>query len=376
MRLEFSRLDIPFTVAFKHSSAVRSATQSVWVTARSGDVAGVGEGCPREYVTGESLASAQAFFADHREVLRHGIDSVDALAGWVNDHTARIDANPAAWCAVELAMLELFARREDVPVERIVAVPPTTGEFQYSAVVGDGGPDVLRATVTRYRALGFVDFKLKLSGDPTVDRDKIDTLRDVEHPERLRIRVDANNLWDNAETAVRHLQGLDCPFVGIEEPLAANAFDAMRLVSEHTGSPIILDESFLRAEQLAEITGDPERWIINVRVSKMGGLLRSLALVEAARNSGVSIIVGAQVGETSVLTRAGLIVARAAGTHLIGHEGAFGTHLLKADVAIPALMFGPAGRLNADAYELSTKPGWGLTLRPEREFAARLSALD
>ena len=313
MQLEFSRLDIPFTTAFKHSSAVRTATQSVWVSARSDDVAGVGEGCPREYVTGESLASAQVFFADHQEVLRQGIDSVDTLAGWVDHHTALIDANPAAWCAVELAMLELFARREAVPVERVVGVPPTTGEFQYSAVVGDGGPDMLRATVTRYRALGFVDFKLKLSGDPIVDRDKIDTVRDVEHPERLRIRVDANNLWNDAETAVRHLQGLDYSFVGIEEPLAANAFDGMRLVSVRTGSPIILDESFLRVEQLAEITGDPERWIINVRVSKMGGLLRSLALVEAARNSGVSIIVGAQVGETSVLTRAGLIVARAAG---------------------------------------------------------------
>ena len=109
---------------------------------------------------------------------------------------------------------------------------------------------------------------------------------------------------------------------------------------------------------------------------RWGGSCASLALVEAARNSGVSIIVGAQVGETSVLTRAGLIVARAAGSHLVGHEGAFGTHLLKADVAVPALMFGPAGRLNADAYELSMKPGWGLTLRPEREFAVRLPALD
>ena len=375
VQLEFSRLDIPFTTAFKHSSAVRTATQSVWVSARSDDVAGVGVGCPREYVTGESLASAQVFFADHQEVLRQGIDSVDTLAGWVDHHTALIDANPAAWCAVELAMLELFARREAVPVERVVGVPPTTGEFQYSAVVGDGGPDMLRATVTRYRALGFVDFKLKLSGDPIVDRDKIDTVRDVEHPERLRIRVDANNLWNDAETAVRHLQGLDYSFVGIEEPLAANAFDGMRLVSERTGSPIILDESFLRVEQLAEITGDPERWIINVRVSKMGGLLRSLALVEAARNSGVSIIVGAQVGETSVLTRAGLIVARAAGRHLVGHEGAFGTHLLKADVAIPPLMFGSAGTLNADAHELSTKAGWGLILCPERDFAVRLSAL-
>ena len=81
----------------------------------------------------------------------------------------------------------------------------------------------------------------------------------------------------------------------------------MRFVSERTGSPIILDESFLRSEHLGEITGDPGHWIINVRVSKMGELVRSLALVEAARHSGLSIIVGAQVGETSVLTRAGLI---------------------------------------------------------------------
>ena len=223
MQPEFSRLDIPFTAAFKHSSAVRTATQSVWVTARSGRVAGVGEGCPREYVTGESLASAQTFFADHHEVLVQDIDSVDALACWVVAHTTLIDANPAAWCAVELAMLELFARQADVPVERVVGVPPTTGTFQYSAVVGDGGADMFRATVTRYRTLGFVDFKLKLSGDPTLDRDKIDTFREVEHPERLRIRVDANNLWDDAETAVRYLQDLDCVFVGIEKVNQASA---------------------------------------------------------------------------------------------------------------------------------------------------------
>ncbi|MCH7747396.1 MAG: hypothetical protein IH939_04785 [Acidobacteria bacterium] len=373
MRLELYRVDIPFTTAFAHSSAVRMATQSVWVVARTGRCVGVGEGCPREYVTGESLASAQAFFDDHRDSICQRVGSVDALAAWADAHSAVIDANPAAWCAVELAVLELFARCEDTPLERVVGAPPATGEFRYSAVVGDGGPDMFRATVARYREMGFVEFKLKLSGDPVRDRDKIDTLRDLEDFESLRIRVDANNLWDDAETAVRHLAGLDMSFVGIEEPLPANALEGMRIVSEHTGSPIILDESVLRADQMAALAGDPERWIINVRVSKMGGLLRSLALVKAAREAGISIIVGAHVGETSVLTRAGLIVARAAGVDLLAQEGAFGTHLLEADVAIPPLMFGPGGMLNADAHALSTKAGWGLMLRPERDFAARLS---
>ena len=373
MQLELYRVEIPFTTAFRHSSAVRTATQSVWVKARSGRVVGVGEGCPREYVTGESIASAHAFFDDHRDGLCRRVDSVDALAAWVDDHTEIIDANPAAWCAVELALLELFALGEEVPVERLVAAAPATGDFRYSAVVGDGGPDMLRATVARYREMGFVDFKLKLSGDPIRDRDKVNVLRELKEVESLRIRVDANNLWNDPETAGRHLAGLDCSFVGIEEPLPANALDDMRIVSAHAGAPIILDESFLRAEQMAAIAGDPERWIINVRVSKMGGLLRSLALVKDAHDSGISTIVGAQVGETSVLTRAGLTVARAAGGDLVAQEGAFGTHLLKADAAIPPLMFGPGGILNADHFALSTRAGWGLTLRPERDFAVLLS---
>ena len=202
----------------------------------------------------------------------------------------------------------------------------------------------------------------KLSGDPVRDRDKINACRDLNDTERLRVRVDANNLWTDPETAARHLTSLDFSFVGIEEPLQANALDGMRIVSEQTGCRIILDESVLRTEQLAAIVADPKRWIINVRVSKMGGLLRSLAFVKDARASGISTIVGAQVGETSVLTRAGLIVARAAGDNLIAQEGAFGTHLLEADVATPPLMFGPSGVLNADSHSLSTRAGWGVAL--------------
>lgn len=373
MDLQLFRLDIPFTIAFKHSSAVRTVSQSVWVEAHSQDVIGVGEGCPREYVTGEDLASAHTFFEQHRQELCREVGSIDALTAWVDDHATIIDANPSAWCAVELAMLELFARRKDVSVEQLITSDPATGDFRYSAVVGDGEPDMFRATVARYRGMGFDDFKLKLSGDPARDADKIGALRDLEDLESLRVRVDANNLWDDPETAAQRLAGLDFPFVGIEEPLSANALDGMRLVSERVGAPIILDESFLRAEQMSAIATDPERWIINVRVSKMGGLLRSLALVLDARNAGIPIIVGAQVGETSILTRVGLTVARAGGDDLFAQEGAFGTHLLEVDVATPPLMFGRAGILNADTHALSTKAGWGLTLRPERGFISPLS---
>ena len=365
--LDLYSIDIPFRESFRHSSADRARTQSVWAEARAGGVTGVGEGCPREYVTAESLSSAREFFARHREGLRRQIQSVEHLVAWVGENEADIDQSPAAWCAIELAILEQFALREGVPVEILLSAAPPSGQFRYSAVIGDSEPEVFRKTAARYREAGFRDFKLKLSGDAGRDGDKMTALCDL-NIDGLRIRVDANNLWDDPDTASKHIADLGAPLTGIEEPLAAGGFDAMRLVSEQTGTPIILDESLLRADQLTSLAQHPQHWIVNVRVSKMGGLLRSLHVVQKAREEGVPVIIGAQVGETSVLTRAGLTVAQAAGQSLLAQEGAFGVLLLASDVAEPPLMFGPEGILDADVLALSKKPGWGLTITSERGF--------
>ena len=91
----------------------------------------------------------------------------------------------------------------------------------------------------------------------------------------------------------------------------------------------------------------------------MGGLLRSLEIVHAARARGIRVIVGAQVGETSLLTRAALTVATAAGGALVAQEGAFGTHLLQYDVCTPPLMFGDGGTLTPPA-SIVNDPGFGI----------------
>ena len=124
--------------------------------------------------------------------------------------------------------------------------------------------------------------------------------------------------------------------------------------------PIILDESVTRIADLDALPDPAAQWIVNVRVSKMGGLLRSLDVVAAARRRGIRIIVGAQVGETSLLTRAALTIATAAGNLLVGQEGAFGTHLLAADVCDPPLMFGRGGILTWTSQDAARLPGFGI----------------
>ena len=94
----------------------------------------------------------------------------------------------------------------------------------------------------------------------------------------------------------------------------------------------------------------------------MGGLLRSLAVARAARDARVGLIVGAQVGETSVLTRAALTVAHASRDILVAQEGAFGTLLLERDVCDPPLMFGAGGVLDVSTYPSLEAPGFGLAV--------------
>jgi L-alanine-DL-glutamate epimerase-like enolase superfamily enzyme len=274
-------------------------------------------------------------------------------------HTQEIDTHPAAWCAIELAILDALAKNERQTLERLLRLPELEGTFLYTAVLGDAQPKAFQDTAEQYRRVGFSDFKVKLSGDLERDRAKMTVMRGLA-AEPVRVRVDANNLWRDPDDAVRFLRALGYPFFAIEEPLESNQYEALAQMSDALNCPIVLDESLLREEQLALLPGPSAGWIVNVRVSKMGGLLRSLRLVDAARRSDLGIIVGAQVGETSLLTRAALPIARAAGDALVAQEGAFGTRLLAHDVCDPPLMFGHRGVLDTVAFPALLRAGLGI----------------
>ena len=358
--LRFAVLAIPFKVAFRHASAERAETSSVWVESVSeSGVVGRGESCPRPYVTGETIDSAKAFFSRHEAALREQLVDLDSLRAWMAEWHDELDRNPAAWCAIELAILEMLAIESGVTIEALLALPPLAGRFQYSAVLGDMSPDAFQATAGQYRRQGFTDFKVKLSGSLDRDREKFTLLR---RWPGIKVRVDANNLWRTADEAIASLQALDYPLSGVEEPIAQGEYAGLARIAARLGCKMILDESFLRASQILQLTGDANAWIINLRVSKMGGLLRSLEVVQAARTADISLIIGAQVGETSVLTRAALAVAHASRDILVAQEGAFGTLLLERDVCDPSLIFGAGGVLDVAAYPALERPGFGLML--------------
>jgi L-alanine-DL-glutamate epimerase-like enolase superfamily enzyme len=352
---------VPFKVVFRHASASRAKTENLIVAARSecGQV-GYGEGCPRNYVTGETVAGGAAFI---RAVTGDMIDKVldaKSLRAWIRSHQELIDLNPAAFCAIEIAILDLIGKVEQRPLEQVIGAPELAGGLQYSAILGDAPYPVYWWQFQRYWRRGFRDFKIKLFGDALRDQRKIDLFR--KRASAVRLRLDANNLWTSAEACIAHIAGLGGAIFAIEEPLAQGDLEGFNRVGEACRAKIILDESLSRAGQLGAL-GGADRWLINLRVSKMGGIFRSLDLAETAAQAGIGIIVGAQVGETSILTRAALTVMNTHHANLVAAEGAFGTHLLKRDLTTPCLMFGDRGQLDTASMPSRAKPGLGLQIQ-------------
>ena len=66
---------------------------------------------------------------------------------------------------------------------------------------------------------------------------------------------------------------------------------------------------FLRFEDLNIFSEHKEYFVPNLRVSKMGGLMRTLKIIEYLKELDWPFIIGCQVGETSLLSRIALLAA-------------------------------------------------------------------
>lgn len=340
-------------ISFKHAQAERHYGESIWVKATREGVTGFGEGCPRTYVAGDELESSIAWAKATFQKGHPAFESYLAMRHWSNENTVMIRRFPSAWCAVEMALLDLFAREKSQSVESLLNLDSVKRESTYSAVLGIDSAQGCAMLADLYLKRGMADFKIKLNGRMDEDREKIDTVSALAKKrgvQNLRIRLDANNLWDGQTgAAIRYFEHLDRDVFAVEEPVRARDVNAISRFSTETGMTVILDESLLSLEDLNRFNSLPGSFIANIKVSRVGGLVRTTQLIKALKTKNWPIIIGCHVGESSLLTRAGLIASSAAGDHLIAHEGAFGNFLVAWEPVKPMLRFNNKGKLNLDA---------------------------
>ena len=362
IQIEAIPLQVTLKTTVRHAAATRDEGESIWVQARRNGSTGYGEGCPRVYVTGDDLATSVQWVRENFSTGRVAFETPDDLMRWGELNSSLIDEYPSAWCATEMALLDLFSREQGCTVETLLGLDGYKLCGRYTAVLGDETRWKFTTQADQYLIRGLSDFKLKLNGNLERDREKLEILADlcVQHNVKdIRIRFDANNLWkDRCAEAVAYLTALGGAVFALEEPVGARAVADMGRISLAMGLPFILDESLCTLDDLSLYRNAPGEFIANIKISRVGGIVRALRLIAELKRLGWPIIIGCHAGETSLLTRAALVASSAAGESLIAQEGAFGDYLIEREPAEPILRFGRNGLLNlSDPYYRKTARG-------------------
>jgi len=357
-------VDLPFRMAFEHAAAKRESSDSLFLKCvlDSGTV-GFGECLARKYVTGETRDSA--FKMLNEEILPRLINRefqdlgelksfLSACDGktppdWVAPHVPQT----AAWCAIDLALLDAFSR------EFKDALFSTQNQaklknLRYSVVISSGKS---LSTLLKIRLGGIAQVKLKVeraTGVETVKR-----IRRILGG-RCDIRIDANMAWDKAQALIRMKEFARYGIRSVEQPLPVEQIDdAVDLVRE-SDILVMADESINDRDTLNQLIEKKACGAINARISKCGGLCATLKRCQEANNAGMLVQIGCQVGESSLLSAAHLLLSSQFGKAKY-LEGCFGMHLLKEDPATPILQFGYGGR----PPQMPPGPGLGVTIDEE-----------
>jgi L-alanine-DL-glutamate epimerase-like enolase superfamily enzyme/pimeloyl-ACP methyl ester carboxylesterase len=367
IQIEAIPLQVALKTTFRHAAATRSEGESIWVQAKRNGYTGYGEGCPRVYAAGDDLDSSVRWVRDVFSNGKVSFETLDDLKRWVENNSAVIDKYPSAWCATEMALLDVFSREKGCTVETLLGLDRYKLCGRYTAVLGDSKKWKYTTQADQYLTRGLTDFKIKLNGNLERDKEKLNILENlrIQHnvPE-IRIRFDANNLWKGrCDEAIAYLSTLAGRVFALEEPVGSRNAGDISKISTAMGLPIILDESLCTLDDLSLYRNAPGKFIANIKVSRVGGLIRALSLIQELKRLHWPIIIGCHTGETSLLTRAALVAASAAGENLIAQEGAFGDYLVEREPVEPTLKFGRDGLLNL-SYPYYFKTGQGLKVIP------------
>ena len=345
------RLRIPFHQTFRHALHSREESDAVIVKVTdSNGRSGFGESLPRSYVSGETTESMIARIREHlaprvfAQSFAPGWETFECLQPVVSEWTrpeerqSNLVAWNAAFCAVELALLDWSLRADQCALADLL--PPARYEVVYSGVISADAPNDAAALAKRMARLGIRQIKVKVG---TVDdAARIEAVRKAAG-EEVELRADANGAW-TADEAIVELQRLArFKLQVIEQPVRADDLAGMKRVRQESGVAIMADESLVTLDQARRLIELGTCDYFNIRLSKNGGISGSLAIARLAQEAGIKIQVGAQVGETGILSAAGRTLA----AHLPAlafAEGSFGTWLLAEDVTFENVAFGLGGR--------------------------------
>ncbi|MFT4042677.1 MAG: enolase C-terminal domain-like protein [Gordonia sp. (in: high G+C Gram-positive bacteria)] len=321
--VDIFKTKIGLDTTFGHGQTVRHHAESVVVAVSTGQVTGWGEGAPRRYVTGETLDGAAESLERYDSTrLLDAVAAATTLAGAVvaiESATLPDVLGNAAACALETALLDLALRRFARPVADLLTTIDPTGRIFHQQARAVPYSFVLESTRTVAEQLNELasstttsPVAVKVKAHHDVDRTIADIgrLRDTPVTASALISIDANGIWDRADC--RRLRPIRGDVAWLEEPTGQRDWDEIAAIRHETQLPVMLDESITSVTDLATATRRHAVDLVNIRVSKFGGVIAAARAISEISARGMGYQLGVQVAEVGPLWSFGRHLA----THL------------------------------------------------------------
>jgi len=257
-----------------------------------------------------------------------------------------VKGNHMAKAAVEMAVWDLFAKRQVVPLYEFVggisaSIP--------AGVVVAGKSNELSENVRLAIDSGYRRVKLKIS--PDTDAALLKSLV-AANPE-ISFYADANGSFSGR--ALEELLAFDqAGFALIEQPYGEHEWEAHRIAHSKMTTPICLDESIRSLEDVKRMAEQQAGDIIVLKMGRLGGWTETLKIVKFCRKEQIGMWVGGMI-EFGVSKAHNLALASLPEVKLIGDFSDSG-HFWQTDIVSPEI------RVEYGEIKLSESPGIGYKL--------------
>lgn len=279
----------------------------VTVETDSGE-AGFGEATP---IGGFGMESAGESFAALKAlalgVVGADLDALDAILDRIDEAAP---GAPAARAALDSALHDASARIAGISLAALLAAREgrrPLASVPVSALLTGEDPEAIGDCAAKAAAAGFGTVKLKVAAGSIADDDaRVAAVRSVVGPQ-MRIRIDANAGWTQAEALEALGRLARWKIEMVEQPIAAS--DIAGLARLRAASPIRIaaDESAAGAARADRVIALGAADAVCLKVGACGGLRSALGIAQRARRKGIEVFV------TTALDG---FVARAAALHL------------------------------------------------------------
>lgn len=292
---------VAYALAFRHpfrlAQGHRTHTDAAFLAIHLGGHVGYGEACLPPYL-GATLADVWSYWEQWPWQLLPGLTLEEAL------HRAQPTAavHHAAAAAIDMALHDLFSRKEGQPLFQFLGVPPpapipttyTLGISHASELadkLGEAAP---------YRII-----KMKLGGAGDLER-----LRAFRGLCTKPFCADANQAYTERGAALAMAHHLaDAGALFLEQPMPVGAEADMAWLRERSPIPIVADESVLRLADLLRLANSFDGY--NVKLMKSAGLAEAMRMIEHARQQGKLVVLGAMAESSCGATAAAHIASLA-----------------------------------------------------------------